>query len=113
MKKINFLVIVILFLFMGCALQGTQPVTPVDRSLVYFNQYMSLEETYKNHYLASTPEEQAELSQNVAPILDRMRVLLIAYSKVATSGTDAVDTRLEIMQLGREAALKLTRSISQ
>lgn len=113
MRQLKVLMVLALCLLIGCATSGTQAVTLVDRSLVFFNQYVSLEQTYKSHYLASTQSERERLSQTVAPVLDRMRFLVIEYSKAAIAGTDNIDTRLEIVQLGRAAALHLAKEISQ
>jgi hypothetical protein len=106
MKK--FIALILILGFMGCA---THQVSPVDRALIYIDQYEALELTYKNQYDIASEAEKEFLSEKVAPILDSLRMAIIYYTKVVMAGNDDVDARIEIIQLARKAALKLSEEL--
>jgi hypothetical protein len=102
------LVLILCFTFIGCF----QPqITPIDRALIYNNQYEALETTYKNHYTVATNTEKEWMSEHVAPVIDKMRTAVARYTRLALIGEDDETTRIEIIQLYRKAAIQLTQEV--
>ena len=93
----------------GCAHQG-EPMTPAGRGLFLVDQYDNLEATYINYLRYADPEAEAWARANVGATLDRMRLALIVYSEVVAAGGDATASRLEVVELMRQALLKLAEA---
>ena len=112
MKKLRWALPLLLLVFLaGCAQH--QAVTPVDRAFILQAQYESLELTYKNQYTVASDFEKEWLRENVAPVIDKLRLMVLDYSRYAVMGADDIDTRLEIIKLARKAALKLAEEVTE
>lgn len=102
------LILFLCFTFIGC---WQQQITPIDRALIYNNQYEALETTYKNQYVVATDTEKEWLSEHVAPVIDQMRIATARYTRFALIGEDDETTRIELIQLYRKAAIQLTQEV--
>jgi hypothetical protein len=111
MRKLRWALPFLLLVFLiGCTQHHA--VSPVDRALTFNTQYDALELTYKNQYREASDFEKEWLRENVAPIIDKLRLLVLEYSRYAVMGADDIDTRIEIIQLARKAALKLAEEVT-
>lgn len=100
----------LLVILIGCA---PKAITPIDRSLIYLDQYEALEATYKNQFRVASDKERKWMREKVAPILDDLRAAVIRYTQIAVIGHDDVHERTEIIQLYREASLALVREVME
>lgn len=92
----------------GCT--AHQHVTPVDKSLSYWNQYDAFEMTYKSQMTAAQTEEERELlASTVGVALDNVRPFLILYSQSLQIGEPDEAARIEIVNAFRQMALQLWR----
>jgi hypothetical protein len=112
MTRLKFILPIILLALVGC-MGGQTHTTPIDRALTYVHQYEALEATYKSQYVVASEKEKKWLSENVAPVLDNMRKALVMYSGLSVTGVDDIDTRLELIRLGRIATQKLAEEFAQ
>lgn len=111
MKRKSLCITALLVLVLvGCA---AKTISPIDRALIYMDQYNALEATYKSQYEVSTDAEKKWLSEKVAPVLDEMRIAVKRYTQVALIGHDDETTRLEVIQLYRKAALALAEEVME
>jgi hypothetical protein len=103
-------VLVLVFLgLVGCL--GPRQISPVDRALIFNDQYDALEITYKHHLEVATDSEKEWLAEKVAPVIDQMRIAVARYTRLALIGEDDIMTRTDIIQLYRKAAIQLTKEV--
>lgn len=100
----------VVVVFLGCA---AKTISPIDQALIYMDQYNALEATYKSQYEVSTNAEKKWLSENVAPVLDQMRVAVKRYTQIALIGHDDETNRVEILRLYRMAVLALAQEVME
>lgn len=93
----------------GCL--GPRQISPVDRALIYNDQYDALEIVYKNHYEVATDVEKEWLSEKVAPYIDQMRAAVARYTRLALIGEDDMTTRADIIQAYRKATIQLIQEV--
>ena len=94
----------------SCAYQDKLPMTPAGRGLYLVDQYDNLEATYVNYLRHADPEAEAWARANIGTTLDRMRLALTTYSDVIAAGDDATEARLKVVELARQAMLKIAEA---
>jgi hypothetical protein len=93
----------------GCL--GPRQISPVDRALIFNDQYEALEITYKHHWEVATDSEKEWLAKKVAPAIDKMRAAVMQYTRLALVGKDDITTRTDIIQAYRRATIQLTQEV--
>ena len=97
--KRTLMVILALCLLVGCGTTDIQ-ITPVDELTFFYNMYSSQHEDYLS--MARNPntrEEQKVIMRKKKPILDALAVLIPAFDKSLTAGTNTPEQKQAIYDL--------------
>ena len=100
-QKVKFIGILLALCFI-IACPGTTDIkiTPVDELTFFYNMYSSQHEDYLS--MANNPntsEEQKVIMRKKKPILDSLAVLIPAFDKSLTSGTNTPEQKQAIYDL--------------
>jgi DNA-binding IclR family transcriptional regulator len=82
-------------------------VTEPEYALTLTERYQAVHETYKSHYISVDKQQREYMRENIAPVLDKARAVLIAYNKSVIAGESSPESKQEFIRLLRQVSTKL------